>query len=111
MNIFFSPDSLSRELSQHKKRMKKYGAKRAQLITQRLDELAAAETLEVMRSIVGARCHEYTGNRKGEFSVDLDHPYRLLFKPIGEKIHKSDGGVDWSLVRAIVIHGVEDPHG
>jgi proteic killer suppression protein len=33
-----------------------------------------------------ARCHELTGNRSGQLSVDLEYPYRLLFIPANEPI-------------------------
>ena len=60
------------------------------------------------------RCHELTeGRRRGQFhlSVDLDHPYRLIFVPDHDPIPKrEDGGLEWSQVTAIKILGVEDTH-
>lgn len=59
------------------------------------------------------RCHELTaGQRYGQLSLDLDHPYRLIFVPNHDPIpRRSDGGLDWSLVTAVKILGVEDTHG
>ena len=57
------------------------------------------------------RCHELTGGRKGQLSVDLEHPYRLIFIPNHEPIpRKPDGGLDWKLVTSIMIIGIEDTH-
>lgn len=58
------------------------------------------------------RCHELTeGQRSGQLSVDLDHPYRLIFVPNHDPVPKQpDGGLDWSQVTAIKILGVEDTH-
>ncbi len=43
--------------------------------------------------------------------MDLDHPYRLIFIPDhGPVPRHEDGGLDWSLVTAITILGVEDTH-
>ncbi len=58
------------------------------------------------------RCHELTGDRARQLSIDLDHPYRLIFEPVEEPPPlKRDGGLDWSAVLAIRIIGIEDTHG
>lgn len=58
-----------------------------------------------------ARCHELKGDKAGIFSIDLDHPYRLLFRPDHDPLpQRSEGGIDWSQVIAIVILEIEDTH-
>jgi proteic killer suppression protein len=43
--------------------------------------------------------------------LDLDGPYRLLFEPSQDPVPiKPDGGLDWSLVTAIRITGIDDTH-
>lgn len=32
------------------------------------------------------RCHQLKGNRKGQYAMDLIHPYRLVFEQIGNII-------------------------
>jgi proteic killer suppression protein len=92
--------------------VKVYGLRRENLILLRLDELYAAESLETLRFLPQARCHELKGNHEGKLSVDLDHPYRLLFKPANNPVPlKPDKGLDWSGVTEIEILGVEDTHG
>jgi len=79
-------------------------------VKQRLFELSAADTLEDLRYLPGPRVHQYTrlkGQEKATFSVDLDHPYRLLF----EVAHDPEpvlpgGGVDWKKVSRIMIIGI-----
>jgi toxin HigB-1 len=61
---------------------KRHGMVRAKKIQQRLKALQAAETLADTRVLPG-RCHELHGDRAGQLSLDLDHPYRLLFRPNG----------------------------
>ena len=69
-----------------------------------------ATILEDMRRVMG-RCHQLRGNRAGQLSLDLDHPYRLIFEPDHDPIpRKEDGGMDWTQITAIVIIGVEDTH-
>jgi len=76
-----------------------------------LDEFKAANTLQDIANLPGPRCHELTGNRAGHLSVDLDHPYRLLFRPANDPVpRKADGGLDWSQTTAIKILEVEDTH-
>ncbi len=79
-------------------------------LQQRLMELSAAETLENVSHLPPPRCHELI-NQGGVFSVDLLHPYRLLFVPANEPIPlKSDGGIDQALVTEIEIIAIQDTH-
>ena len=74
-------------------------------------ELKAAISLDDISHLPPARCHELTGNRKGQLSVDLEHPYRLLFIPANNPIPEAeDGGLDWSGVTEIEIIGIVDTH-
>jgi len=83
----------------------------ARKLKQRLAELKAAETLSDISYLPPPRCHELTGNRAGQFSVDLEHPYRLLFLPADDPIpYREDGGIDLLLVREIEIIKIEDTH-
>jgi len=76
-----------------------------------LNELAAAETLEDMRQLPGARCHELAGDLTGQLAVDLAHPYRLVFSPDHDPLPtKDDGGLNWPEVTAICIESVVDYH-
>lgn len=111
MDILFKSQRLRRRLSSQSERVKKFGPVRARILRRRLDQLRAADDLSVMRHFKG-RCHELTGDRKGEFAVDLDGPYRLIFEPADNPPPaKADGGLDWSRITEIRILGVEDYHG
>ena len=112
MDIVFGSSKLKKELSDEKSRIKRYGPRRAMLIQRRLDELRAAEVLEDLRHLPGPRCHELKANRKGQLSLDLDHPFRLILEPIDEPVPvKRDGGLDWEQVYAVRILEVVDTHG
>lgn len=91
-------------------RVRKFGDVRARLIGSRLDDLHAADSLADMRNLPG-RCHELTGDREGTFSIDLDGPYRLLFKSGHIPVPlKPDGGIDWTKISSIIVLGVENTH-
>ena len=113
MDISFKSKKLEKEFNEGKRLEKVHGSIRAKKIRIRLKELRAASTLhDFWPPLKGpSRCHELTGGRKNQLSVDLDHPYRLIFEPDHSPIpFKSDGGLDWKQVTAILIIGVEDTH-
>jgi proteic killer suppression protein len=90
---------------------REWGEVRGKRLRQRLDELEAADCLEVMRSVHAARCHELKGDLKGQLAVNLDHPYRLLFEPAHDPVPtKTDGGLDWIKVTAVRILEIVDYH-
>jgi proteic killer suppression protein len=91
--------------------VKQFGAATARKLQQRLAELEAAPCLKDIGALPPARCHELVGDKKGQLSVDLVHPFRLLFEPNHEPApRKDDGGLDWERVTKITVLGVEDPH-
>lgn len=114
LDISFKNKKLKKEFNEGKQLEKIHGAKRAKKIRIRLAEFRAVSTLyDFWPPKSGpARCHELTqGERKGQLSVDLDHPYRLIFIPNHELMPvKPDGGLEWKEVTAITILGVEDTH-
>jgi len=110
LNILFQDQSFQHECNNLKLLKKHQGALRAKKIRQRLDELKAADVLEDMKTLPG-RCHELKGDRHAQISLDLDHPWRLIFTPADNPpASKPDGGIDWKNVRTIEIIGIEDTH-
>ncbi|KPA14716.1 killer suppression protein [Candidatus Magnetomorum sp. HK-1] len=115
MFITFKNKKLEKLFNEGTNFNKKHGALRAKKIRIRMKELRSAQSLQDFwppKSPPG-RCHELTeGKRSGQLSVDLDHPYRLIFKINHDPIPKrKEGGLDWSKVTEIKILGVEDTHG
>ena len=103
-------DILFKQCNQHSELVRAHGSRRAQLIRARLDALRAANWLADLRNVPG-RLHELKGNRKGDLSFDLDHPYRLIFIPNHNPWPATeDGGMDWTRVNAVKILGIEDTH-
>jgi plasmid maintenance system killer protein len=110
MDIVFENSKFASECNNQRLLEKRHGKDRAKRIKRRLDDLRAADVLDDMRSLPG-RCHELLHDRAGQLSLDLDHPYRLIFEPADEPIPtKLDGGLDWTKVTAVRILGVENTH-
>jgi proteic killer suppression protein len=111
VDILFKNDKLAKEFNDERALLRNRGQRQGKLIMLRLAELRAAGALAIMRAVPRARCHELKGDRKRELSVDLDHPYRLIFVPEHDPIPTlPDGGLDWNKVTRIKILGVEDTH-
>lgn len=113
MDISFKTRKLEKEFNEGAQLERIHGPKRAKKIRLRMKALRAAATLYDLSPpyTKPERCHELKGNRKGQLSVDLDHPYRLIFTPAHNPVPRlADGGLDWSKVTAIKILGVEDTH-
>ncbi len=91
--------------------MQKHWGKNARRLKLRLAELRAAVTLQDICRTPPARCHELTGDRKGQLSVDLQYPYRLIFKPDHSPLpRKADGGLDLDRVTKVIVIEVVDTH-
>lgn len=83
----------------------------ARKLQQRLMELHAAESLAEISHLPPPRCHELSGSKAGQFSIDLVHPYRLLFIPADDPVPlDDDGGIDREQVTEIEIIEIEDTH-
>lgn len=115
MEITFLNKKLEKSFNEGAALVKIHGPVRAQKIKVRMKELRGAVSLRDFwpPKSPPPRCHELTqGQRAGQLSVDLDHPYRLIFIPANDPVPRlADGGLDWSRVTAIKILGVEDTHG
>lgn len=109
MEIHFKDKYIAELCNTQKVAIKRLGAVCAKILRRRLDQLRAAAHLGVMKTLPG-RCHELKGDRKGQLSLDLEQPLRLLFKGEGENIYKEDTGLDWNLVKSVNILGIEDTH-
>ena len=113
MEITFATRKLQKRLNESKAMIKAYGPKKTRILKIVLASLRAAPNLGIFAPPYSPpnRCHELKGNLKGVLSVDLDHPYRLLFKPNHDPVPmREEGGLDWSKVTVIEIKGVEDTH-
>lgn len=88
-----------------------YGARRARSIIARLLVLRRADTLSEISTYPPERRHQLTGNRAGQFAVDIDHQMRLIFIPAHDPIPlRPDGGIDTGQITAIIITAVLDYH-
>jgi proteic killer suppression protein len=111
MVVYFHTSKLQKQCSSKREAIRKFGPERARKLMQRLQELEAAECLADIARVPPPRCHELKEDRKGQLSVDLQHPYRLLFIPANDPVPQTaEGGLDWEKVTEIEIVEIEDTH-
>jgi|SRR5579885_3168397 proteic killer suppression protein len=115
MEVQIPDTKLKRALEDDKERKRRFGANMAKKIQLRMDALKAAESLgDFWPPLSGPeRCHELKADLAGTFSMDLVHPYRLLFKPMDPEHHSVTGHekARWAAIKSIIIAGIEDTHG
>lgn len=58
---------------------KRYNSEMAIKISQRIDELSAASSVEEMLKYHIGNCHSLKGDRAEQYAVNLVQPYRLVF--------------------------------
>lgn len=95
MDITYRNKKVEKVCTDAKTAERTYGMAMADKIHQRIDEITAADTVEMMIQYHIGRCHPLSQNRKGQYAVDLVHPYRLIFE-------KSGGGIQIANVLEIV---------
>lgn len=112
MDIIFKEKRLKKVVNNHSKLVQKYGTECATLITRRINEIHASSTLQDLRDIYPrSRCHQLTGNRQGQFAVDLKHPLRLIFIPCEQPPPlTSDGGISLAEITCVKIIELGDYH-
>lgn len=101
-------------MNEAKAMIRAYGPRQAKVMQIVLTSLRAAGNLSVFAPPYSPphRCHELSGNLKGQISLDLAHPYRLLFEVVNDPVPvREAGGLDWTRVTAIRITKVENTHG
>ena len=112
MVIKFKSIKLAKLCNSSKNAQRKWGPRRGKLVLKRLDEMRDSENLQDLLKLPQARCHLLKADLAGKWSVDLEHPYRLLFEPYHDPMPlQEDGGLDLAAINIVQILGVEDTHG
>jgi len=110
MQVSFDSKKLQKICNSAAKLRGEYGDKMADKIQTRLLDLNAAVNLVVMKTLPG-KCHELVADRKGQLSVHLIEPKRLIFRPDHDPVPRSESGdLVWELVTHVAIIEIVDYH-
>ena len=112
MEVYYRTNKLQKNCSSEKAMRAEWGPKMAEKIALRIAQLEAADNLEVIARSGLGRFHELKGDRKGQLSLDLVHPQRLLFQPNHDPVpRKEEGGeLDLAKITSVLILEITDPH-
>lgn len=112
---------LKKALEDDREATKRYGIQMAKQIKKRIAALSAADSLADFwpPNSGPERCHELKGGMAGIYSMDLNQPFRLLFKPSEQASESTSQGensdVDenakWQKIRTVEIMEIRDTHG
>jgi proteic killer suppression protein len=107
MVITFATSKLRKQCNSLKEAQRKWGTVCGELVMARLDDIKAADNVKQLRSLPQTGCHQLSGNRAGQWAVNVQHPYRLIFEPANDPTPKlPDGGIDEERITAVRILGV-----
>ena len=110
MVITFRDNKLRVLANDDRKSLLKLGKIRSEKFKLRLDHLQSAQSLEDVRYLPG-NYHELIGTRKGQWSCDLDQPYRLIFEPHEDPIPTDEHSrYIWFEIKGIEIIEIIDYH-
>ncbi|MCY4354001.1 MAG: type II toxin-antitoxin system RelE/ParE family toxin [Truepera sp.] len=110
MDIAFRTRKLKKIFNSEKELKKVYG-NLAPTIQLRLAVLKNAPTLSAVPTTRPERRHQLRGKLRGQYAVDIDPRYRLVFKPSHDPVpRREDGGIDTDSVTAITIREITDYH-
>ena len=108
MNINFKNETWKDLCEQENLAQRKLGPKMAKKLRGRLADLMTASSVT---ELCTGRPHPLTGDRAGQFALDLVHPNRLVFEPDHDPVPRTeDGGIDWSQVTQVCIVWIGDYH-
>ena len=111
MDIAFKTRKLEKVFNSERALNATYGSRMARTIAIRLAVLRNARDLAMVPTNPPERRHRLSGERNGQYAVDLVHPHRLVLQPNHDPVPRlADGGIDVGHVTAITIVEVIDYH-
>ncbi|MEO5985118.1 MAG: hypothetical protein ABIP80_06400 [Ferruginibacter sp.] len=110
MNIDYENNKIKKQLSSATEIKKAFG-EGAKKIAIRLSELKAVPNLKVLQQIPSANCHPLSGDRKGDWAVNISPNHRLIFEiSHGPLPLTKAGSIDKIKITDITILKSEDYH-
>lgn len=107
MNLQFKSNKLRKQCEDYKMAQRDFGVNIGKKLTQRVNELLAADTLDdIAKNSKANGFHELDGDRNGKYAVYLGHPYRLVFKAV-----TGNDGNEYLDINSVILEEVGDYHG
>ena len=108
MDIGFRNLRLRKLCEEERQATRRLGPDSARKLRARLSDL---EAVACVTDLQAGRPHPLTGDREGQFALDLAGGHRLVFSPADAPMpSREDGSIDWSRVTAVRIEDIGDYH-
>lgn len=108
LEIFFKDNKLKAFCEQRDVAIKKVGAVCARKLRTRLADMLAVNAVS---ELTAGNPHPLHGERAGQFALDLEGGFRLVFEPAHDPApRKIDGGIDWAKISRVRIIFIGDYH-
>ncbi|MBF0510064.1 MAG: type II toxin-antitoxin system RelE/ParE family toxin [Deltaproteobacteria bacterium] len=79
MEIRFRTRKMEKHYRHHQEAEQAYGKEVARRYIERVNLIKQAHDIEGVKALPGLRCHPLTGNRKGQWAINLTGSVRLIF--------------------------------
>lgn len=111
MEIYLKSNKLQKVFSSNESLRVEYGTKSACLICRWLTCFRIASNLSEISNDKPTRRHLLKQGMEKQYSIDVQHPYRLIIK-VGPELTplKPDGGIDDKMVTSVMIMEIADTH-
>lgn len=110
MEIFYSTNKLKKQMSSASEIKKAFGVN-AKRVQARLDDITASTSLAILMQLPAANCHPLTGNRQGEWAVNISANHRMIFEIANDPVPiDEDGNIETIRVTDIRITTTTDYH-
>jgi plasmid maintenance system killer protein len=110
MTITYKKNKLEKQLCNASEIKKNFGVN-AKRVASRLDDIASSPTLAVLKRIPAANCHALSGERAGQWALDVSANFRMIFEIADDPIPTTESGVpDPNAVTSICIIEIANYH-
>ncbi len=86
MKITYANRKIEKVCTDYKAAVKAHGAQMAEKIHLRIKQISSKKSIELILQDRTGRCHLLKQDRKGQYAMDLTHPYRLIFEVHGNEV-------------------------
>ena len=110
LEIYFRTRKLQRTFNSDRNLSRAYGDRMARVIKMRLAVLRNAPTLSEVPTTPPERRHMLSGSRRGQYAIDLVHPFRMILEPNHDPVAREDEEASTGRVTSITILEIVDYH-
>ena len=86
MQITYANNKIEKVCTDLHVAVRRHGKQIGEMIHQRIREISAAESVELLVQYHIGNCHDLHGDRAGQYAMDLTKNWRLIFKKVQNRL-------------------------